>query len=156
MVSEWTDISWVLKTGPSIGTLQALRFSVWTKRLPPCAFCVALEDSALLKFMFAYNRRLVWAAVTTRDGTLTLLISSKHACIFLGRVELVQSGCAMVMNEMQWWPERKRNGGLYSSPINPGKARSSTSSWVDTCISTEAGQVHSSRNSRGCVAAPGL
>lgn len=22
----------------------------------------------------------------------------------------------MVMNEMQWWPERKRNGGLYSSP----------------------------------------
>lgn len=34
----------------------------------------------------------------------------------------------MVMNEMQWWPERQRNGGLYSSPISStGKARSSTS-----------------------------
>lgn len=38
VVSELTDISWVLKTGPSIRTLQALMFSVWMKRLPPCAF----------------------------------------------------------------------------------------------------------------------
>lgn len=82
-VNELTDISCVLKTGPSIRTLQALMFFVWTKHLPPCAFRVALEDSARLEFMFAEKRRLVLAAVTTRGGLLTLFISSKHASIFL-------------------------------------------------------------------------
>lgn len=86
VVSELTDISCVLKTGPSIRTLQALMFFVWTRRLPPCAFRVSLEDYARLKFMCAYKRRLVLAGVTTRDGPLTLFISSKHASLFIGRV----------------------------------------------------------------------
>lgn len=72
--------------GPIDSNLQALMFFVWTRHLPPCAFRVSLEDYARLKFMCAYKRRLVLAGVTTRDGPLTLFISSKHASLFIGRV----------------------------------------------------------------------